>query len=68
MRARSRVEVGVRIKSDHDGGMPTREESMSKNTQRAFIESLPDWKRARLEALIANAQGYGKHAAPKASA
>jgi hypothetical protein len=35
---------------------------MSKDTQRAFIESLPDWKRARLEALIADARGYGKRA------
>jgi hypothetical protein len=41
---------------------------MSKDTQRAFIESLPGWKRTRLEALIANAQGYAKVAPPKAKA
>jgi hypothetical protein len=38
---------------------------MSKDTQRAFIESLPEWKRKRLEELIADARGYGKRSAPK---
>jgi hypothetical protein len=37
---------------------------VSEEQQRKFIESLPDWKRKRLEALIADAQGYGKHAKP----